>query len=271
MGAIELGCPYYVVGSNDQQFAINVPSDPNFVGYVTDVTGIDDTNIRENAQVKVAGDGGLHGPFWKDRRPWTISGFIVPQMPVAARSAAQDYIAQIMDTCLQADGYLVWYPTNSEPRYVAFRKQQPLRITKGQSNVERNFQLAGVCADPRIYGYGPVNEATTEYGGSVTVFNAGTTNSPPTLTLTLTGGIFVATNETTGQQLVGSSAIAGYSGPLVITLSGNYPSAIGNLGDMSGYLAAPATDWDFALAPGENVLTVVNMGEMVVQWRDAWS
>lgn len=271
MAAIELGCPYYVWGGNNQ-FCLNNPADPNFVGYVTDITGLDDAEVRENAQNKVAGDGGLHGPFYKGRRPWTVTGFIMPQMPVSARSAAQDFISQVMDKTLKVDGFLTWYPTNGVARYVGFRKQQPLRITKGQSNVERTFQLAGVAADPLIYSSGPVHSADTALGSglSLTVFNAGTTDSPPTITL-YGANNFLVTNRTTGQAL-GAVPAFSFGQTVTITLSGNYPSVTTPvIGDSSGFMDITQTNWDFALAPGNNVVDVQNATRMIIQWRDAFS
>lgn len=284
MAAIELGIPYYVYNpAQTDYFALNVPGDANFAGYVSDVTGLDDAEVRENAQNVNAGDGGFHGRFWRGRRPWTVSGFVMPVTPVIARSAAVEHMEGIMAQCLAQDGFLMWTQASGITKYIPFRKQQPLRDTKGQSNVQRNFLLAGVCADYRIYGWSQHNINANAAGAGVNqatslpnAHNSGNADAPFTFVLTgpSTSGV-VITNWTTNKQIsVASPVAAGQQ--LVIDLTGRYPTVINNGVDVYGSVAIFDTDWSAAVASGDNVFTYTTSGAAggtngQLLWRDAWA
>lgn len=285
MAAIELGAPYYVYNpAQNDYFALNVPNDPNFVGYVTEVTGLDDAGVRENAQVVVAGDGGYHGPFWRDRRPWTISGFIVPNFPTSVRSAAVEHIEKVMGQCMRADGFLQWVPSDGVRKYVAFRKQQPMRDTVGQTNVQRVFTLAGVVADWRILAAGTL-PSVTAIGPLLAnqlqlpaAQNIGTADAAPIVTIFGPINTPQIININTGKQFVLNYSVAN-GDRIIVDLSTQYPTVYEyNLGqDITGTVATNA-DWDIAVAPGYNQFYVNELGsptsssatQAILQWRHSW-
>jgi hypothetical protein len=295
MAGIELGTPYYIYNSDGTDYvALNDPADPNFVGYVTDITGLDDSGVRENAQVVVAGDGGHHGPFWKDRRPWTMSGIIWPTLPVLARDTAQQHLVQILNSALKDDGAMYWTPADGNQRYIAFRKQQPVRITKGQSNVEKTFQISCVSADPLIYSNKTKSKST--YGGTPGIFDgrwaSGTINcinngdQPAPALFNVTGpmdGVSVVNNSTGKNFTVDVLLQAG--DVLGIDLRGQYPTVVTLSGfDLYGQIDLSFTDWDIAIDPGFNIMQVVELAApgvvfgsvangntgIEIEWSDAW-
>lgn len=283
MAAIELGIPYYLYNPGQTDYVcLNVPSDSHFVGYVNDVTGLDDAEVRENAQYINAGDGGIHGRFWRGRRPWTISGFIMPTNPTTARSAAVEHMEAVLAQCFAQDGWLMWTQYNNVTKYIPFRKQQPFRDTKGQSNVQRNFLVAGVCADYRIYGWNQhnVNVNATVASGAVntnlpSVSNVGNADAPFTLVVTGPTTGFTLVNSTTGKAFTYSAAVAaGHT--VTVDLTGRYPTVIDNGADVYGSVNVLATDWSIAAAPGANAFYITTTASSAatnaqLQWRDAWA
>lgn len=283
MGAIELGCRYILTNPpNTDYFCLNDPSDPNFVGYVTDITGLDDAGVRENAQVVVAGDGGYHGPFWRDRRPWTMSGIIWPTLPVLARDLAQERMQGILGQCMQADGGMYWTPADGEERMVTFRKQQSVRIAKGQSNVEKTFQIACVNADYRIMASS--QQTQSKYGGNIDSNNRWSTDPSGTGTLwtwnsgNTTAGVyfqidgpingFTLNNITTGKIFVCHTSVYP-GGVLYVNLLNQYPTVSDDAGNIFyGDIDPVYTNWDIGVIPGNNAWSLV---EWYPQGPDAWA
>lgn len=288
MAAIELGCPYKFYSSDlSDNFVLNDPTDPNFVGYVTDITGLDDAGVRENAQVVVAGDGGYHGPFWQDRRPWTFSGIIMPTMPVISRDAAQEHIQKVLGTAMRQDGYLTWTPADGITRFLPYRKQQPMRIATGQSKVEKTFQLAAVSADYRIYNY--AQSVVSQSGASplnmAPVTNLGNADAPFTATITGPMNTFALLNLTTGKRITVNYNLLALDA-VVLDLTGTYPTVteVDFSGNIYGSVDPLLSDWTLALAPGVNVFQLLeavpgtyagsptsnSSSGLQLQWRDAW-
>lgn len=285
MAAIELGTPYFIyTPSLGTYFALNAPADANFVGYTDDITGLDSPGIRENAQVVNSGDGGYHGPFWKDRRPWTMSGPIMPQFPVSSRDAAQEKIEGILAASTQADGYLTWTPADTIQRLLAFRYQQPARMTTGQSKAQKNFSFACVSADYRIVSNSLLvtGPTTGAFPTNLVCQNLGNTAASPVFKITgpWTSPL-VITNTTTGKKLtLNASCAAGHF--IGIDLTGVYPTVLTDLGvDLYGSIDPLNTDWSIAVesnlvvAGGNNTFQVAASGSSgasaaQVAWRHSW-
>lgn len=288
MAAIELGCPYFIYNPAATAYvALNAPADGSFVGYVDDITGLDSPGIRENAQVVVAGDGGYHGPFWKDRRPWTISGFVVPSFPLVTRDQAQEKLEGIIMQAMASDGTMLWTPADGIQRLLPFRAQQPPRITIGQSKVEKRFTLGLVTADWRVVGATVLSVSGT--GASpltlAAATNLGTADAAPKFTITGpigAGTSITITNITTGKAIslvAGTVVSAGTQA--VIDLSATYPTVTNAGVDASGAIDPLATDWSIAVAgtlsvtSGSNVFRLTGLGTsgatgLQVQWRHSW-
>lgn len=287
MAAIELGVPYYFYNNaGTEYFALNAPTDPNFVGYVSDITGLDDAGVRENAQVVVAGDGGYHGPFWRDRRPWTMSGAIMPQFPLLARDQSQELIEAVLGQCLQLDGSLLWTPADGIERFLPFRKQQPVRMTTGQSNVQKNFQLALVTADYRIKAFNEdLLNATgpTAFGGNgvlamPSAVNLGNADASPVFEITGPCTTPKIINATTSKQITLNFNIA--SGQIIaVDLRGAYPGVFDTVtgANYYGQVDPLNTDWSIAVSPGANAFSLFipsafysTATSMALAWQHSW-
>ena len=286
MAAIELGVPYYMYTPGGGSYVcFNDPSDSNFVGYCTDITGLDDAGVRENAQPVVAGDGGYHGPFWRDRRPWTMAGVIMPQFPILSRDAAQEALEGVVGQAMQSDGYMRWTPADGVQKQIYFRKQQPVRITSGQSNVQKNFQIALVSADYRIYavsGGALVLNSSVSWTGNAT--NSGNADSP--IKATIQGpvsGTMTLTDNTTGKRVTILTGLSiSNTGNLVLDFTGSYPTLFDNFGNnLYGYIDPINTNWDIAVAGTKTVTSGINnwtfsasgttsSSSCMIQWNNAW-
>lgn len=288
MAAIELGVPYYFYTPNQANyFALGAPADANFCGYVNEVTGLDSPGVRENAQVVVAGDGGYHGAFWKDRRPWTMSGSIMPQFPLLARDQAQEKIEGIIMACMIADGWLTWTPADGIQKMVAFRAQQPPRMTRGQSTVDKAFQIACVSADWRVLSWNTITVSAT--GASPlttgTAQNLGNADAAPKFVITgpfTNAGNVTITNTITNKSIVLDTPAIAAGTTWTIDLTGTYPTVFDSNGiNHDGAVDPLLTDWTIAVAGtvsvanGNNAFRITGSGSsaasgLAVTWRHSW-
>jgi hypothetical protein len=292
MAAIDYSCPYFIVGPDGTEVSFNDDTDGNFMGYIDDITGLDSPEVRENAQYRVAGDGGVHDDFYAGRRPFTIAGTIYPSV---GNNVKQELLQRAVSRARKYDGQVLWTPTGaSEQRMVFFRSQQPCRI---QGQIPKTFQMAGVSADYRIM--------------SSTVHTSGTVAGPSPITCTvnnqgdeeaacqffifgpLDGDTLVITNNLTGKRIffypnqvgspIGSGLVVGDN--MLINMNPTIlPGLLGfNVGiEVSGvhydqyYAINPlATDWTIGAEPGIQTFTLTASGStgatgFAVAWRDSW-
>lgn len=286
MGAIELSALYTIYDNNADAIAtLNNPTDDNFCGYVTAVTGLDAPGVRENAQTINAGDGGYHGPFWKDRRPWTIAGIIQPTTPALSRSNAERKLSLVMNNCFQDDGYVMWVDSADVTRFFPFRTQQPTRFTEGSSPVEKEFLISGVCEDWRTYT-ATYNSISTDIGDAgsgagltaLGAENMGDVVAPCKFLIEQAMANPVIVNDTTGYVIEIDTIYAIGSGQsLTVDCTGRYPTCLRSDGaDLSGYINATTTNWDIGMIPGANNWRLYGTevsesgNQMTVYWYDAW-
>lgn len=283
MASIETGCPY-VVSFGSLTATFNVSTDPNFVGYIDDVTGLDFYGVRENAQVFSGADGGYHGPFWRDRRPFTLTGFIFPVTPVAVRNAAQDKLMQVLGNCLRSDGTLTWTHTSDNiQRGVNFRLQQPIRITKGQSNIQKRFLIAGVVADWRILTWAGSSVAATLGTGALPLVlsptNNGTADAAPSITITGPINTPVVTNTTTGKKFTLTGNVAAGQSVVINLAAQPYPTITYGGIDWSQYVDPLNSDYTLAVAPSSNNIQLGSTSGtpgttgatgLAINWNDSW-
>lgn len=287
MAGIELGIPYYLYTPGlANYFVLNAPADANFVGYVDDITGLDSSGVRENAQVVVAGDGGYHGPFWRDRRPWTISGFIMPSFPLVSRDQAQEKLEGIVMAAMRSDGSMFWTPADGIQRQLNFRVQQPVRVTTGQSKVEKRFAIACVSADWRVVGSTLLSAAVTGGDGStVACQNQGNADAAAKFTITgpwTSAGNLTITDLTTGKAIVLDTPTIPAGTTWTIDLTGTYPTVVDSGGgNHDGAVDPLLTDWSIGVAGtltvsgGNNTFRINGFGStaasgLQVQWRHSW-
>jgi hypothetical protein len=147
MARVEFNVKYTLIGPDGTTAVFNDPSDPNYVGVLSEITGLDSPDVRESADDLVEMDGGIHGDFFYGRRPIVLNGVILNPSSASARNARMDLLSRASDA-MRGDAVLTWQPSGSVPQYVRVRRQQPLRVTGGW---QKQFQLPLVAADPRIY------------------------------------------------------------------------------------------------------------------------
>lgn len=147
----EVGAKYTLTGPDGTVAVFNDPSDPNYVGMLTDVTGLDSSNVREAGDDYVATDGGWHGNFFYGRRPITMSGTVFGYGGSDERTARLDRLRRASNA-MRADALLSWTNMGMNVAHMcAFvRRQQPLRITGAWV---KQFQLQLVSADAPLYSY----------------------------------------------------------------------------------------------------------------------
>lgn len=210
----ELSAVYTITGPDGTQAVINNSASANYVGTFSQdgLTGLDSAEIRENAWSLVEADGGVHGPFWLDRRPVTLSVEILGTS-AADRNAKMQRFKLATGRALRADGVLSWTtPNGGGPnQQVSFRTQQPVR----ESGAWLKTGFVGlVCADPRIYSTTINTKTQVAADGNQTWTNQGDYPAPPSLringpgtnpTVTLNNALSIVFNNlvlTAGQYVV---------------------------------------------------------------------
>lgn len=102
------GDHYILTAPSGSVAVFNDPLDPNYVGMLSEVTGLDSAEIRETADDLVQQDGGVHGDFWLGRRPITMTGAIF-NVTASERTLRIDRLMRA-SMALRGDGTLTWKP-----------------------------------------------------------------------------------------------------------------------------------------------------------------
>ena len=297
MTAIDYTCMYTIVGPDGTTISFNKDTDPNFCGYLDNITGIDGAEVRENAQNRVAGDGGMHNNFYAGRMPFTLTGTVFPSV---GSNAVQELMQSAVSKARRNDAQLLWTPTGTTiERMVAFRNQQPIRFT---GKVPKTFNIAGVGADYRVLSSG-INSSFPSVGSVpvCAVHNAG--NEDANVMFVINGPIdgheVIIRNELTGKQikflpdLIGVTPGAGLPAPatypvgtMVINLVPDrlplylgFDVALGGMPSVDQYSCIDplGTDWTIAAVEGDQNFTLIATGtdptttSLEVRWRDSWN
>lgn len=248
----QFGVKYTLTGPDGATIVFNDPTDPNYVGVLTEITGFDSPEVRENADNIVELDGGVHGNFYYGRRPLTMTALVYGHATTTQRNARLTALQQATNA-MRGDCVITWTPDGGEQQFLAVRRQQPLRVS-GAWNKE--VQLALVAADPRIYsstlysntvfagtaggaggrsypkkfsfGYG-----ASQVAGQLITTNSGSALTYPILTITGPGQNPAILNNTTGQTIAFNYTLGAGETLVVDTLNrtvllGTYPNLIIN-------------------------------------------
>jgi hypothetical protein len=143
----QLSTKYTLTGPDGSVATFNDQFDPNYVGAITEVTGLDSPEVRENGENITGMDGGVHGNFYHGRRPITMSGTIFNVISNEDRNRKITKLLQASNA-MREDSVLEWTPEGGERQFLKVRRQQPVRVTGGFA---KDFQLSLVAADPKIY------------------------------------------------------------------------------------------------------------------------
>lgn len=281
---VEAGQQWTISGPDGTVANFNNKLATNYVGAITDVTGLDSPDIRENADDLVQMDGGIHGDFFYGRRPITMTGKMYDMASVAERNVRVELLKRATNAVRMIPGgtgianangnaRLSWTPTGaSSGVFIDVRRQQPLRVTGGWA---KDFQIQFVAADPRIYSqtlYG----ATSLMNVGVACVNYGNTVSFPIYAFTVAAGATI-TNPKVYNGATGSSIqlLSTFAGPAIIEIDTlNRTVTIDTTINGYQYVDFASTTWD-GLSPGSFPIVPLASSftgtvSMNVYWHDAY-
>lgn len=143
----QFGVPFTLIGPDGTRAVFNDDTDPDYVGMITSISGLDSAEVRENFDDRVQSDGGVHGDFWYGRRPVVIEGLIRHTSAIDRNDKERKLLAA--SNAMRGDAVLSWTPDEATPieRRLAVRRQQPPRVT-GAFN--KSFQIPLVAATSYI-------------------------------------------------------------------------------------------------------------------------
>lgn len=272
--APQLGCKYVLLGTDGTTRAVfNDPTDTDYVGMLTEITGLDSAEVRESSDDLVMADGGQHGQFWYGRRPITMTIQVANVTGNVDRDTKLDKLRRASNA-MRADALLSWQnnPTGSNPSMQTWvRRQQPLRISGGWI---KSVQLALVSQYAPLFSSTSNTSAATASGTPLVIENKGDYPSYPVIRISAAGS--TATNPqvavTGGGTLKTTGLSISGSGANYVDFDMLNHTAVRNDGvSMNRYIDfANITAWP-ALAKGNNTFTLTGGGTMTVFWRDAWS
>lgn len=277
--ATEIGAIYTLVSSNGLWTAVfNDPTDANYVGMLTEVTGLDSADVRESAIDVVEGDGGVHGNFYMGRRPVVLTGKVFGHATLAARELRLDKLRNA-SLALRGDATLKWKPSDWATRtyverFVPVRRQQPYRET-GQW--VKDFQVPLVSQYSQIFSTNLYTSASTAAGTGVVVENQGNFPAYPIIEITGISGATTTVTDGNGGTFKTLSSLTVASGEKVqfdmMTHQGTFTAGARVGQSATRYIDfASITQWP-ALIKGNNTVTLAigAGGTFKVIWRDTWA
>lgn len=290
----QLSSKFVLASADGFRAVFNDPTDPDYVGVVTEVTGLDSPDVRESADDLIQMDGGVHGNFYYGRRPVTISGMVLNPTSASDRNSRMTKL-RAASNAMRSDATLTWQvdePTGgTNTQFISVRRQQPLRIGGAW---QKDFQLSLVAADPCIYGATLYNLSVTSLGaaaagrayphgfptnygggaisGQLLVENRGNACSYPLLTLAGPGTNPVVYNLTTGGVIPINYTLS--TGDSMLVDTRNRTIVLNGTTSRYGSLDFLNTVW-FGLNPGINDIRIAwasfsGSAGLTVQYRDAW-
>lgn len=191
----QIGAVYTLVGPDGARAVFNDSTDPNFVGYISEASGLDSPEVRENAENLTGLDGGIHGSFFYGRRQLTLSG-IIPN--VHSAKDRNQKMTKMLHACnaMRADATLEWTPEGGEAQFINVRRAQPVRIT---GTWVKEFQIPLVAADPRLYGAVVQTASTT--ANEIPLETFGDHSTYPVISITGEPAVMTLENEATHEKL----------------------------------------------------------------------
>jgi hypothetical protein len=176
--APQIGTKYTLVGPSGARVTFNDSTDADNVGMLTNISGTDSPEVREDGENLVQADGGAHGPFLYGRRPIMLEGLIYGHVSDAQRN---ERVARLLQACdaMSSDATLSWQPSGGAAVYLKLRRQQAPKINGGWN---KTFQISLVAADPRFYG-ATLNTITKTTTAASTLVNAGNADTFPMYTV----------------------------------------------------------------------------------------
>lgn len=266
----ETGIKYTLESAEGYEAVFNDPTDPFYVGSLTRVTGLDSPEVRENTAELVEADGGVHGNFWYGRRPVIVEGQIRGD-DATERNERLTRLRRASDA-MREDAELTFTPSGSIEQFIAVRRQQPLRLDGG---VIKDYQLALVAADPRIYSTAE-QAVTVAHSTNQSCENQGSAPTPPVFRVSgPSSGTATGPTVSLGGAEIALPGLSLTSGTWVDIDTKNR-TVVDNTG-ASRYSTVDfvGTSW-FDLLPSTNLVRLdwdsgtLTSSTLRITWRDAW-
>lgn len=262
--APEIAAKYNIQTPDGTIASFNDPTDGNYCGILSDVTGLDSADVRESADVLVQTDGGWHGNFWYGRRPITISGVCVSPVDAADRAVKLDKIRRATNA-MRVDATLTWLnnAAGSVQMQTTVRRQQPVRFTGGWN---KNFQIMLVSQFAPLFS----SALHVVTGSPQTVENQGDYPSAPIIRITGASTNPVVTNTTTGLVVKFTAGFTVAVGHYVDIDILNHTLTLDGTTNIDGNLDFVLSTWP-ALIKGMNTYTLTGGGTLQLTYRDTWT
>ncbi len=259
------GASYAIVGPDGVRASFNDPLDPDYVGVLTEVTGLDGADIRESAFDLTESDGGVHGSFYLGRRPITMSGSVFGHATIREREIRLDR-ARRATLALRGDSTLTWKPmvvaAGDLELFVPVRRQQPFRES---GNWVKTFQIALVSQYAQIFGSalktaapGVATENQGNYPAYPLVNITGSSTDP-----TVSDGTRVF--RTTGLTLAGGEVVQFD----MLNHTGVFTAGARSGLSANRYIDWATTAWPYVL--GTVTFSLGGGGTATIPYRDTWA
>jgi hypothetical protein len=284
----ELAAKYVLTTATGSRAVFNDRTDADYVGPLTEHSGFDSPEIREEQENRPGTDGGVHGMFLFGRRPMTMKGKVLNPASAAERAARIAKLQAAVFGCMRADGTLAWTTIDGTSVSIKVRAQQPLRI---EGAWQKDFQIALVAADPRIYSTVTSTSGSTTVGASalnkvVGAVGDGTAYTWPVVTIYIpvafNGSIVLRSlpDPTTGIGLL----FDGTTLPVDPAVGGGTHTSVkldmqnntvtGPTGsNLYGKVDPTRANW-IPVYPGANTFTATfnanTASAMTISWKNAW-
>ena len=263
--AVEVGTIYTLTGPDGSVAVFNDPLDANYVGMLTDVSGLDSAEVRESAADLIEADGGAHGAFYMGRRPITLSGRVFNHSSIAERNVRLDR-ARRASLGLRADSTLKWTPVGAQEVFVSVRRQQPFRESGGWV---KDFQIPLVSELAVIQSTTQISVA-----GGVATENQGNWPAYPVLEITGT-----STNPTVaaGGLTFRTAALSLASGEKVefdmLNHTGKFTAGARVGQSANRYIDFSTTAWPYLAGLGTSQTFALTGGGTLsaVRYRHTWA
>lgn len=265
---------YTLVAPDGSTAVFNDTTSGNYVGMLTEITGLDSAEVRESSEDLTEADGGSHGNFFYGRRPITLTGKVFGHATIPARNAKLDLLMRASNA-MRGDATLTWV---SDPAGVAMsmftfvRRQQPLRITGGWV---KDFQLGLVSEYAMIYSTTLRTAGPTASGTGVVVENKGSGDAYPIISISNASTNPTVTNSTpTPSQVLVTTGLTLIAGETIqidtLTHTASFTAGARSGQSANRYIDFGATvNWP-RLARGNSTFTLAGGGSMSLSWRDTW-
>jgi hypothetical protein len=209
--ATESGAFYRLTNPNGAVATFNDQLDPNYVGMLNEVTGLDSPEVRESADELVESDGGTHGNFYFGRRPVVLSGRVFGHGTVLERNIRLDR-ARRASMALRSDSTLSWFPSKSITNLIS--NPRAANNTAGWVTTTLTGQTTGSTIT-RVTGVTPLSGTTALDIATTTTANQGAAFPINVVAgKTYFVGVYARRTSGTGVPEIYISSV-GISGPLV--------------------------------------------------------